>query len=93
MFLVQSGSTRVFDRSPRAVSLRADVLKRMLPLAATMMMGAFSKQSASAPGLGAGLGSSGGGIAAMLTPLLDQNRDGSIMDDVTSMFGSFMKRP
>jgi hypothetical protein len=38
-------------------------------------------------------GSPGGGIAAMLTPLLDQNRDGSIMDDVTSLIGRFMKRP
>ena len=32
----------------------------------------------------AALGGSGGGIAAMLTPFLDQNRDGSIIDDVTS---------
>ena len=29
--------------------------------------------------------------AAMLSPLLDQNRDGSIVDDVTSMIGRFMK--
>ena len=28
----------------------------------------------------------------MLTPLLDENRDGSIIDDVTSMIGGFMKR-
>jgi hypothetical protein len=28
----------------------------------------------------------------MLTPFLDQNRDGSIIDDVTSMIGGFMKR-
>lgn len=41
--------------------------------------------------MGAALGGSGGGIAAMLAPLLDQNRDGSIMDDVTSMIGRFMK--
>jgi hypothetical protein len=29
----------------------------------------------------------------MLTPFLDQNRDGSIVDDVTSMIGGFLKRP
>ena len=29
----------------------------------------------------------------LLTPLLDQDRDGSIMDDVSSMIGRFMKRP
>lgn len=64
----------------------------MLPLAATLMMGAFSKQSGSASSIPGGLGGSGGGIAAMLTPLLDQNRDGSIMDDVASMIGRFIKR-
>jgi hypothetical protein len=73
--------------------LSADVLKQMLPLAATLMMGAFSKQSGPASSLRSGLGASGGGIAAMLTPLLDQNRDGSMIDDVTSMIGRFMKRP
>jgi hypothetical protein len=55
------------------------------------MMGAFSKQSGNAPSIASGLGDSGGGIAAMLTPLLDQNRDGSIMDDVSSMIGRFIK--
>ena len=54
------------------------------------MMGAFAKQSANATAIPSGLGGSGG-IAAMLTPLLDQNRDGSIMDDVTSMLGRFVK--
>jgi hypothetical protein len=89
----KEASRDVASRAAAQTGLSADVLKRMLPLAATMMMGAFSKQSASAPALGAGLGGSGGGIAAMLTPLLDQNRDGSIMDDVTSMVGRFIKRP
>ena len=38
-----------------------------------------------------GLGSAGGGVASMLAPLLDKNRDGSIVDDVSSMIGRFMK--
>jgi hypothetical protein len=37
------------------------------------------------------LGGSGGGLASMLTPLLDQKRDGSIMDDVTSDDRTVMK--
>jgi hypothetical protein len=28
----------------------------------------------------------------MLTPFFDQDRDGSIVDDVTAMIGGFMKR-
>lgn len=85
-------SREVASRAATQTGLRADVLKRILPLAATLMMGAFSKQSGNASSIGSGLGGSGGGIAAMLTPLLDQNRDGSIMDDVTSMIGRFIKR-
>jgi hypothetical protein len=85
-------SRQVATRAAAQTGLSADVLKRMLPLAATLMMGSFSKQTANAPALPAGLSGSGGGIAAMLTPLLDGNRDGSIVDDVTSMIGGFMKR-
>jgi hypothetical protein len=85
-------SRQVATRASAQTGLSADVLKRMLPLAATLMMGSFSKQSANAAALPAGLSGSGGGIAAMLTPLLDGNRDGSIVDDVTSMIGGFMKR-
>ena len=88
----KEASRDVASRAAAQTGLSAEVLKRMLPLAATMMMGAFSKQSASASALDGGLGGSGGGLSAMLTPLLDQNRDGSIMDDVTSMLGRFIKR-
>ena len=80
-------SREVASRAAAQTGLGADVLKRMLPLAATLMMGAFAKQSGNV----SGLGNAGGGIAAMLSPLLDQNRDGSIMDDVTSLIGRFMK--
>jgi hypothetical protein len=84
-------SREVASRAAAQTGLSADVLKRMLPLAATLMMGAFSKHSGSTSSLRPGVAGAGGGIAAMLTPLLDQNRDGSIMDDVTSMIGRFIK--
>jgi hypothetical protein len=89
----KDASREVATRAAAQTGLSADVLKRMLPLAATLMMGAFSKQSGNASAATAALGGSGGGIAAMLTPFLDRNRDGSIIDDVTSMIGGFMKRP
>ena len=44
-------SRQVASRAAAQTGLSADVLKRMLPLAATLMMGAFSKQSANAPAL------------------------------------------
>jgi hypothetical protein len=55
------------------------------------LMTALSSGNHASP-LSAGLGGSGGGIVSMLTPLLDGNRDGSIVDDVTSMIGGFMRR-
>ena len=87
----KDASREVATRAAAQTGLSADVLKRMLPLAATLMMGALSKQSGH--GSAVPLGGPGGGIGAMLTPFLDQNRDGSIIDDVTSMIGGFMKRP
>ena len=88
----KDASRAVASRAAAQTGLSADVLKRMLPLAATLMMGAFSKQSGNASSAPAALGGSGGGIAAMLTPFLDRNRDGSIVDDVTSMMGALTKR-
>jgi hypothetical protein len=87
----KEASREVASRAAAQTGLSADVLKRMLPLAATLMMGAFSKQR-NASSAAAAVGGSGGGIVAMLTPFLDRNRDGSIVDDVTSMIGGFMKR-
>jgi hypothetical protein len=86
-------SREVATRAAMQTGLSADVLKKMLPLAATLMMGALSKRSGAKSPAAAALGGSAGSIMALLTPLLDQNRDGSIVDDVTSMFGRAIKRP
>jgi hypothetical protein len=83
-------SREVASRAAAQTGISPELLKRLLPLAATLMMGAFAKQSRGASPSSAGL-AAGGGLASMLTPLLDQNRDGSIMDDVSSMIGRFMK--
>ena len=86
-------SREVAARAATQTGLSPDVLKQMLPLAATLVMAALSKQSGAKSPATAALGSSGSGIMAMLAPLLDQNRDGSIVDDVTSMIGRAIKRP
>lgn len=67
----------------------ADVLKKMLPLVATLAMGALSRR--------AGRSNLGGteavqpGVLGMLTPLLDSNKDGSVTDDVMGMLGKFLR--
>ena len=70
----KEASREVASRAAAQTGLSADVLKRMLPLVATLMMGAFSKRSRDASSTTAALGGSGG-IGAMLAPFLDRNRD------------------
>jgi len=84
-------SRRVASRASAQTGVGEDVLKKMLPLAASMLMGALAKQSGSAvqPQAGA-TPQAGGGVLDMLTPLLDQNRDGSIVDDVLGMASRFL---
>jgi hypothetical protein len=37
-----------------------------------------------------GLGANAGGVLDMLTPMLDRDRDGSVVDDVAGMLGKFL---
>jgi hypothetical protein len=93
-------SREVASRAAAQTGIGQDVLKSMLPVVASMMMGAMAKRmsqpSAAAAGAGfggtaAGLGG-GGGLLGMLTPMLDSNRDGSIVDDVVGLIGRFSQR-
>jgi hypothetical protein len=60
-------------------------MKRLLPLVATLVMGAMSRQAAAG---GASLPPAGaGGFLEMLGEALDSNRDGSAIDDITGMIG------
>jgi hypothetical protein len=64
-----------------------DAIKRLLPIAAAMVMGAAARHSMQASATG--VPTTGGGLASLLGPLLDSNRDGSMVDDVTGMIGKF----
>lgn len=82
-------SREVAARAAAQTGLGTDVLKRMLPLAATLVMGALARQSSpAAPGRAPGFEApAGGNLMNMLASTLDQNRDGSIVDDVIGMLG------
>lgn len=82
-------SREVANRASAQTGINPAILKQLLPLAATLMMGAMAKRTTSSPStLPGGLGHSTGGLMDMLTPMLDRNRDGSIVDDV---IGRLMK--
>jgi hypothetical protein len=78
-------SRAVAGRASAQTGIGEDVLKRLLPVAASLMMGALAKQQLGAP-QGAGV-APGGGLLGMLTPLVDRNRDGSMLDDIVGQAG------
>ena len=84
-------SRQVASRAAAQTGIGEGVLKSMLPVVAAMLMGTMSKQAASTGGPQASLGS-GGSLLGMLAPMLDSNRDGSMVDDVIGMLGKFTRR-
>jgi len=79
-------SRAVAGRAAEQTGIGADVLKKMLPVVAAMVMGGLSKRTAAVPP--GSPGASGG----LLSSLLDRNHDGSIADDVMGMMGRFLRR-
>lgn len=83
-------SRQVASRASSQTGIGEDVLKKMLPVVATMLMGSLSKQTQGGTRAAAAGGDQG--LLGMLTPLLDQNNDGSVADDVFRMIGGFLKK-
>jgi hypothetical protein len=85
IFGSKDASRAVAAQAAEQTGIGSDVLKQMLPMVAAMAMGSLARgQQAGA--------SSGGGIMDMLTGLLDQNKDGSAVDDVLGMASKFLKK-
>ena len=87
-------SREVASRASQQTGVSSDLLKKMLPVVATMVMGGLSKQSNSGSGAGALAGLLGGGQQksagqSLLTSFLDSDGDGSVADD---LLGMLMKR-
>jgi len=80
-------SRNVAANAAAQTGVSPDVIKRLLPIAAAMMMGALARHSTQSSA--SAVPTSGGGLASALGPLLDSNRDGSVLDDVTGMIGKF----
>jgi hypothetical protein len=74
-------SREVASNASARTGISPEILKQLLPLAATLMMGALAKRHSANSSIPAGVGR-GGGLMDMLTPMLDQNHNGSIIDDM-----------
>lgn len=78
-------SRAVADRASANTGLDSALLKQMLPLVASMLMGSLSKQASD------GGTDTTGGIGDLLTGLLDTGGDGSVVDDLLGMAGRFLR--
>lgn len=79
-------SRRVAQHAAGKTGVDEGLLKKMLPVIATMVMGSVSKQ-AGAENLLGGLAAGGSptGSAGLLSRFLDADKDGSVLDDVLGM--------
>ena len=74
-------SRAVAGRAAEQTGIGADVLKKMLPVVATMVMAGLSKQKTEVAV------EQGPGAAGFLSSLLNQNRSGSVADEVFGLLG------
>ena len=92
-------SRQVAADASQKTGIDVSILKKLLPMVATMAMGGMSKQANQQGGLGGLLGGllSGGvakqrqssGIDGILGKMLDADNDGSVLDDVLGMAKKF----
>ena len=80
-------SRRVAVETGAQTGLGPEVMKRMLPLVATLVMGALARQAAARGASSPTTGAGPAGLLEMLGGALDSNKDGSALDDITGMIG------
>ncbi len=90
----KDASRSLASQVERETGVSSSILKKMLPMVATMAMGALSKQSHAQGGalsqlLGGGQPQSG--AASLLSSFLDADNDGSVLDDVMGMAAKFLR--
>jgi hypothetical protein len=86
----KEASRAVASHASAQTGIGADILKQMLPVVATMVMGGLSKQNSSAMSAAPGLG--GGMAGNLLSAFLDKNHNGTMVDDVVGMLGNFFRK-
>ena len=77
-------SRALADRGAAQTGIGADALKKLLPIAATMVMGTLAKQHVGQANVAA---AGGGDFLSMLTPMLDRDGDGSAVNDILGTVG------
>ena len=80
-------SREVASRAANNTGVDSSIIKKMLPIIASLAMGAMSKKSAQV-----GINSpQSSGVSDLLSGFLDSDGDGSIADDLLGMAGKFLR--
>ncbi|MCF6251651.1 MAG: DUF937 domain-containing protein [Methylococcaceae bacterium] len=89
-------SRNVADQAAQASGVDSGIVKMLLPLVATTVMGALSKETANNPSLGSGgldvnnlLGGDSSPVSSLITSFLDADGDGDVTDDLLNMAKKF----
>jgi hypothetical protein len=86
-------SREVAARASEQSGVSADVLKKLLPIGAAVLMGVLAKRNSTTAGMqGAAAPDAGGGLLGALGPLLQGSLGGgSGMGDLAGMIGKFIR--
>ncbi len=89
-------SRNVAGQAAEATGVDSGIIKKLLPLVATTVMGALSKETANNPLLGGSgldannlLGGDTSSVSNLLTSFLDADNDGDVTDDLLNMAKKF----
>ena len=87
-------SREVANRASAQTGLSETLLKRMLPVVATLVMGTLARRTSPKRALETpeSASTAGDSLMGLLGDTLDQNRDGSMVDDVIGILGRTLGR-
>ncbi len=92
----KEASRNIAAQATESTGVSNDIVKKLLPLAATIMMGALSKETSNSPIGGVGnldlnsiLGDNASPVIGMVTSFLDANNDGNVTDDLLNLAKKF----
>lgn len=85
-------SRQVATRAAFQTGLGANLLKRMLPMVASLVMGTLARRTSQAGAQGMPASGGAGDLMGLIGGVLDQNRDGSMVDDVIGILGRTLGR-
>ena len=85
----KENSKEVAKHVENETGISSSIIKNMLPMLAPMIIGALTKTS-SASTIDSSAQSTGSDMTSMLINLIDQDNDGSVIDDVMGMASKFI---